>query len=100
MVFQRMAKKENCDLQGMRSFTDMLDLASDEIQRAGGVIYRHHYNPEWKFGYKIAIIPVANIDFQKHDPQQNLFNGHQLDKDGARSGIWFKNSTTSESVFV
>ena len=98
--FKEWQKKENCDLQGMRSFTDMLDLASDEIQRAGGVIYRHHYNPEWKFGYKIEIIPVANIDFQKHDPQKNLFNGHQLDKDGARSGIWFKNSTTSESVFV
>ena len=48
--FKEWQKKENCDLQGMRSFTDMLDLASDEIQRAGGVIYRHHYNPEWKFG--------------------------------------------------
>ena len=73
--FKEWQKKENCDLRGMHSFPDMLDLASAELLRAGGIIFRHHYSPSFKFGYKIEIVPVANIAYTKHDPQKNLFNG-------------------------
>ena len=98
--FKEWQKKENCDLRGMHSFPDMLDLASAELLRAGGIIFRHHYSPSFKFGYKIEIIPVANIAYTKHDPQKNLFNGQQLDKNGARSGIWFQNTDNENPVFV
>ena len=99
-AFKQWQEKENCDLRGMHSFTEMLDIASAEEERAGGIIFRHHFSPDFKFGYKIEMIPVSYIDYKKHDPSKNLFNGQQLDKNGARAGIWFKNSENDPSKFV
>ena len=82
-----------CDVTDRFHFNSALRAMVEFTDKDGGILIRHHYNPEWEYGYKIELIEVGMVDMDKHDPEANILNGIKKDKYGKITGVYLYNDS-------
>jgi capsid protein len=70
---------------------------SKDIIREGGILLRkHRATPKqakergWTLPYKIEMLEISSIDFNKNDTEKKIYNGVQVDRFNRPKKLWFK----------
>ena len=79
----------NCELSGRYFFQEaQRQMAVEYAVKSGGFLIGHHYNKDFKYGYKFELISLYKIDTEKNDDKQIIKNGIKFFKTGEIYGIY------------
>lgn len=90
-------KKDNFEVQGRYHFDYWARFMSKDIVREGGILIRKHRATSkqaetrgWKLPYKIEMLEISSIDFDKNDTEKKIYNGVEVDRFNKPKRLWFK----------
>ena len=91
----------NCETSGRWHFDGLLRAIVAFAKQDGGILIRHHINPEWDIPYRVELIEVGMIDVTKNDKDARLENGIKKDIFNRISGIYiYDNQDRLKSTLI
>lgn len=82
------SEAENCEVTGRWHLNGAFRAMQTFVFKDGGILIRHHINPDWEIPYRFQLLEVGMIDVSKNDKKNNVLNGIKKDKYGRMSGIY------------
>lgn len=96
-IIKVFSKNKNFEFQGRFHFNYWIRFMSKDIIREGGILVRkHRATPEqaksrkWTLPYKVEMLEISSIDFNKNDLIKKIYNGVEVDRFNKPVKLWFK----------
>jgi len=96
-IIKNFRKQKNFEFQKRFHFDFWARFMSKDIIREGGILVREHRaTPEqaksrkWEYPYKIEMLEISSIDFDKNDTEKKIYNGVEVDRFNSPKRLWFK----------